>query len=303
MNKIKLISSIALLSAVLTSCERELMTYEGKDSLYFDIRNEVAWLDPDTWSHEYYSTVSFGSTMDDEISKTFKVQASGMPSSVDREFRVVVVADSTELLEGDFTGLAESYCIKAGETSTTVDLTFKRGAHMKNDTLQLQLALVANEHFSLMFDEIGRAPEQYTPDANVKFDYNHNASIHNIFVYDVMSKPKQWAGLESTGMGSLGGFSAKKWLLIMKLTGTTIEDFADASTMPSVRMAAIGETLAIFLLEKARAKTPVLDEDGSMMYCNAVSNLGGSDKWAPFTKPEKYYGSAEGEGWRPFTEE
>ena len=124
MNKFKLISSIALFSAVLTSCERELMTYEGKDSLYFDIRNEVAWLDPDTWSHEYFSTVSFGSTMDDEIKKSFKIQAAGMPSSVDRKFSVIVVKDSTELQEGDFTGLAESYCIKAGETSTTVDLTF-----------------------------------------------------------------------------------------------------------------------------------------------------------------------------------
>lgn len=293
MNKFRLISSIALLSAVLTGCERELMTYEGKDSLYFDIRNEVAWLDPDTWSHEHYSTVSFGSTMDDEISKSFTVQASGMPSSVDREFRVVVVNDSTELQEGDFTGLASSYCIKAGETSTTVDLTFHRGAHMKNDTLQLQLALVENEHFSLMFNEIGRAPEQYEPTGNAKFDYNHNASVHNIFVFDVMSKPKQWAGLESTGMGSLGGFSAKKWLLIMELTGTTIEDFADASTMPSIRMTAIGETLAIFLLEKAKLKTPVLDEDGNMMFCNAVSTLGGTAQWGPFTNPNDYYGGSD----------
>ena len=294
MNKFKLISSIALLAAVLTSCERELMTYEGKDSLYFDIRNEVAWLDPDTWSHEYFSTVSFGSTSSDEIQKSFKIQAAGMPSSVDRKFSVIVVKDSTELQEGDFTGLAESYCIKAGETSTTVDLTFHRGAHMKNDTLQLQLALVANEHFSLMFDEIGKAPEQYSPTEDAAFDYNHNASIHNIFVFDVLSKPKQWAGMENTGTGSLGGFSAKKWVLIMELTGTTVEDFADASTMPTARMAAIGETLANYLLEKARAKTPVLDENGCMMYCNAVSTLGGNDKWPVFTKPEDYYGSSEG---------
>lgn len=301
MNKFKLISSFALLLALFASCEKELMTYEGKDSIYFDVRNEVAWLDPDTWSHEYYSKISFGSTSSDEITKSFKVQASGKPSSIDREFRVVVVKDSTELQEGDFTGLAESYCIKAGETFTTVDLTFHRGAHMKNDTLQLQLALVANEHFSLMFDEIGKAPEQYDPTVDVAFDYNHNASIHNIFVFDVMSKPKQWAGMEDTGRGSLGGFSAKKWMLIMELTGTTVEDFADASTMPSARMTAIGETLAIFLLEKASMKTPVLDEDGNMMFCNAVSTLGGSAAWQPFTKPEKYYGSNE--GWQPFTNE
>ncbi len=298
MKKFKLISFIALFMAVLTSCERELMTYEGKDSLYFDIRNEVAWLDPDTWSHEYFSTVSFGSTMDDEISKSFTVQASGMPSSVDREFRVVVVNDSTELQEGDFTGLAESYCIKAGETSTTIELTFHRGAHMKNDTLQLQLALVANEHFSLMFDEIGRSPEQYAPTENAKFDYNHNASIHNIFVFDVMSRPTQWQGNDANGLGTLGAFSAKKWMLMMEVTGTTIEDYADASTMPNIRMTAIGETMSTFLLEKARANTPVLEEDGTMMFFMKVGPSYAADGWNPYTDPDVYYGGAH---WEPYS--
>lgn len=298
MKKFKLISLIALFMAVLTSCERELMTYEGKDCLYFDIRNEVAWLDPDTWSHEYFSTVSFGSTMDDEIKKSFKIQVAGMPSSVDRKFSVIVVKDSTELQEGDFTGLAESYCIKAGETSTTIDLTFHRGAHMKNDTLQLQLALVANEHFSLMFDEIGRSPEQYAPTENSKFDYNHNASIHNIFVYDVMSRPKQWQGNDANGLGTLGAFSAKKWLLMMEVTGTTIEDYADASTMPTIRMTAIGETMSAFLLEKARANTPVLEEDGTMMFFMKVGPSYAADGWNPYTNPNDYYGGAH---WEPYS--
>lgn len=298
MKKIKLISSLTFLLALLVSCERELMTYEGKDCLYFDIRNEVAWLDPDTWSHEYFSTVSFGSTMDDEISMSFKVQASGMPSSIDRNFSVVVVKDSTELQEGDFTGLAESYCIKAGETSTTIDLTFHRGAHMKNDTLQLQLALVANEHFSLMFNEIGRSPEQYEPTVNAKFDYNHDASIHNIFVFDVMARPKQWQGNDANGLGTLGAFSAKKWLLIMEVTGTTIEDFASAATMPAIRMTAIGETMSNFLLEKARANTPVLEEDGTMMFFMKVGPSYAADGWNPYTKPDEYYGGAH---WEPYS--
>ena len=289
MNKYKIILAVICSMALMTSCEEELMTYEGKDNLYFDIRNEVAWLDPDTWSHEHFSTVSFGSTMDDEIPLSLKIQASGMPSSIDREFEIIVVQDSTELQDGDFSGLASKYVIKKGETSTIVDLTFHRKEHMKNDTLQLQLALVANKHFDLMHTQYGKAPEQYAPTGNSKFDYNHDATVHNIFVYDVMSRPTQWAGLESTGLGALGGFSAKKWILIMELTGTTIEDFSSALTMPTIRMTAIGETLAAYLIEKARAKDPVLDEDGTMMFCNAVRTLGGSDAWNPFTKPEDYY--------------
>lgn len=299
MNKIKLISSFTFLLALVTSCEKELMTYEGKDCLYFDIRNEVAWLDPDTWSHEYFSTVSFGSTLDNDIPLSLKIQASGMPSAIDRNFSIVVVKDSTELQEGDFSGLASSYCIKAGETSTTVDLTFHRQASMKNDTLQLQLALVENEHFSLKYNEIGRAPEQYAPTENAKFDYNHNASIHNIFVYDVMSRPKQWQGNDANGLGTFGAFSAKKWQLIMKVTGTTIDDFADASTMPTIRMTAIGETMSSFLLEKARANTPVLEEDGTMMFFMKVGTGYAADGWQPYTDPDVYYGGAH---WEPYTE-
>ena len=40
-------------------------------------------------------------------------------------------------------------------------------------------------------------------------------------------------------------------------------------------------------------KTPVLDEDGNMMFCNAVSTLGGSAQWNPFTNPNDYYGGSD----------
>lgn len=290
MNKLKLICAISCLVALITACEKELMTYEGKDSLYFDIRNEVAWLDPDTWSHEHFSAVSFGSTMQNDLELNLKVQASGMPSNIDREFEVIVVKDSTELQDGDFDGLESFYVIKAGETSTTINLTFHRKEYMTNDTLQLQLALVENKYFSLMYSDFGKAPEQYDYTKNPKFDYNHNASIHNIFVYDVMSKPNQWlGGANNSGLGVLGNFSAKKWKLMMELSGTVIDDWSSALTMPNSRMQGIGEILAVYLLEKARAKDPVLDEDGTMMYCSAISSLGGSDAWSPFTKPEDYY--------------
>lgn len=289
MNRKQFIYAILCLMVITTSCEKELMTYEGKDSIYFDIRKEISWLDPATWSHEHYSLVSFGSTLDDEIPLSLKIQASGMPSTIDREFSIIVVKDSTEIQDGDFAGLNPSYVIKAGETSTTVNLTFYRKEHMKGDTLRLQLGLVENEYFSLMYTDYGKTPEQYEPTSNPKFDFNHDASVHNIFVSDVMSRPNQWAGNDATGIGSLGAFSEKKWRLIMELTGTTIDDFSSASTMPAIRMKAIGETLARYLLEKALAKEPVLEADGTMMYCNAVATLGGNNAWKPFMTPEEYY--------------
>ena len=282
MSKIKTLSAIICLTALTSSCEKELMTYEGKDNLYFDIRNEVAWIDPTLWSHEHFSTVSFGSTLDDEITLNLKIQASGMPSSIDRPFSIAVVKDSTDLHDGDFEGLASSYIIKAGETSTNVELTFHRKEHMKNDTLKLQLGLIENEYFSLMHKNFGKAPEQYASTSAPWFDYNHDATIHNIFVYDVMSRPARWQGNDANGLGTLGAFSAKKWLLMMELTGTTIDDFAQEATMPNQRMTAIAQTLSKYLLEKASAREPILEEDGTMMYCTGVN-------WSPFTKPEDFY--------------
>lgn len=286
-NILTLCAGLCLLA--LTSCEKELMTYEGKDCIYFDIRRGAEWIDPDLWAHEYYSTVSFGSTMDNDIPLSLKVQASGMPADFDREFSLTIVADSTELQAGDYDGLNTSYVIKAGETSTNVDLTFHRKEHMSGDTLQLQLQLIENEHFNLMYTDFGKAPEQYAPSANPAFDYNRDASIHNIFVSDVMSRPKQWLGNDVTGLGVFGAFSAKKWKLIMELSGTTIDDFSNATTMPNARMTAIGETLATYLIEKAIAREPILEDDGTMMFCMAVTNLGGNNAWTPFTTPEEYY--------------
>ena len=160
---------------------------------------------------------------------------------------------------------------------------------MKNDTLQLQLALVANEHFELMYKDFGTPPQQYEPSANAAFGYNRDAGVHNIFVFDVMTKPTQWQGNEENGLGTLGKFSATKWKLMMKLSGTTISDYESATTMPTARMQAIGQTCLLFVIEKANARTPVLDEDGSMMF---FYKSGITNPWQPFTTPEEYYGDS-----------
>ena len=174
---------VSLFSMLFISCEKEPMTYEGKDTIYFDIRRGAEWIDPDLWAHHYYSTVSFGATMDDVIELELPVQVSGMPSDIDRTFTVVEVKDSTNVQSGDYEGLESVYTIKAGEIRTNVKIRFNRKEHMKDDTLKLQLAIQENEYFSLMYKDFGKAPEQYAPDANSAFDYNRDASVHNIFIF------------------------------------------------------------------------------------------------------------------------
>lgn len=289
-----LYTTALLLSVFLTGCQLEPMTYQGRDTLYFDVRKGAEWIDSALWSHEYYSTVSFGTTMEDVIELDLPVCVSGMPSAIDRSFPIIEVKDSTTVHSGDYEGLEATYTIKAGETKTIVHLVFHRTAHLKDDTLRLQLALQENEHFALMYKDFGKAPKQYEPEANPLFDFNHDASIHNIFVFDVMTKPARWVGDDVTGMGRFGKFSPTKWEFMMKITNTTIEDYASTETMPTARQAAIAQTCASFVMEKALARTPVLDEDGTMMYFYVDET---TCPWRPFTNPTDYYG---GDNWTAY---
>ena len=284
---INLLSLVILFSSMLLiSCEKEAMTYEGKDTIYFDIRRGAEWTDKKLWAHEHYSTVSFGNTTSDIIELDLPVCVSGKPSDIDRSFSIVVVDDSTTVQQDDYTGIESIYTIKAGETKTNVHLSFSRKSHMKNDTLQLQLALVENEHFSLMYKDFGPAPEQYEPTANSAFDYNHDATVHNIFVYDVIVRPARWIGNDENGLGLWGRFSVKKWQLIMELTDTTVEDYNSTETMPDNRRTSIATFCGKYVAEKAKAGTPILDEDGTMMYFMAAAYV----NWQPFTNPSDYYG-------------
>ncbi len=275
---------------LLVSCEKELMDYEGEDCLYFDVRRGSSWITPSKWAHYDFSEISFGSLIPDEVEMSFKVMASGMPKNYDRAFTVTVNPDSTTAIAGsDYDNFQEEGVIKAGESSTTLTIKVHRTERMNGDTLLLQLQLHENEHFKLKYDGFGDASRYYEQTLNPMFSYNKNAGVHNLFIYDVLARPATWSGNDATGLGLFGKFSAKKFRLMMELTGTTFEEYASSETMPRVRQQAIGQLMAKYLLEKAAAHDPVLDEDGTMMYFMALSTLDPAAAWAPFTTPEEYY--------------
>lgn len=287
--KHNILSSIALAAlALLSSCEKELMDYEGKDCLYFDVRRGASWIAPSRWAHQFYSVMDFGNMTDNDSVLSLKVMATGQLKDFDRSFQVTINPDSTTATSGtDFTGLESQYVIKAGETSTEIKLNVHRTAAMDGDTLRLQLVIQPNEYFDTKFSVYEDYPGTYDADANAAFAGNKNAAVHNLFFYDVLSQPSGWMGTDS-GYGLFGKFSAKKYKYIMNLTNTSIEDYQSAN-MPTARATAISQQVAKELLKQAEAGTPVLDEDGTMMYVMYVTNLGGAKAWAPFTKPEDYY--------------
>ena len=93
----------------------------------------------------------------------------------------------------------------------------------------------------------------------------------------------------SSDLGGLfGKFSDVKYKYMMEISGTTIFDYT-REKMPSARATAIGQQVAEELVRRARAKDPVIDKDGTMMWVMAVqSGKYGKDAWTPFTKPEDY---------------
>ena len=275
---------------MLSGCSQDLMEYEGKECIYFNAVHPNKNLDENMWPHEHFSFVSFGNLTVDETDLNVDIKATGAVKDFDRSFQVVVVQDSTTAVKDrDYTGLLDTYTIKAGQTSTQVQLKVKRTPEMDGDTLRLQLKLIPNQHFDVAFHNY-EDDGFYEPEKHEKFGYNTDASVHNYFFYDVLSRPDTWqGGVNNNGQGTLGNFSAKKYRLLMEISGTTVKDWESKETMPSIRVKAIAEIASEYLLEQARKKEPVLDEDGTMMYLMHIGNISPSEAWAPFTKPEDYY--------------
>ena len=115
MKKIYSILMLAMALFSLTGCEKELMDYEGKDCLYFDVRRGASWIDPDLWAHWNYSEVTFGNILSNDTTIAVKISATGTAKDFDRAFQVIVTKDSTDLQEGvEYEPLKPEYTIKAG---------------------------------------------------------------------------------------------------------------------------------------------------------------------------------------------
>lgn len=288
--KNKILTMLTLVTAIvaLSSCEKELMTFQGEDCLYFDVRRGAKWIEPRKWARWNYSEVTFGNILSNDTTLSLKISATGDVKDYDRPFTVIVRKDSTDLEENtEYEPLEQQYAIKAGERNTIVNVTFHRTARMEGDTLKLQLEILPNKYFSLNFNKYGDYPDTYDADNPVReFNHNTNARFHNLFVDDVLVQPTGWFGTETGGL--FGKFSAKKYKYIMEVTGTNIFDFTNEK-MPIGRATAISQQVARELIKRAQAKDPVLDEDGTMMWVSYVTTLGGKEAWYAYTKPETYY--------------
>lgn len=98
----KLLTYICMLAfaASFTSCEKEIMDYEGVDGLYFDVRWGQEFRTPDQWAHQYYTPVEFGAMTANTYTAQVRVAASGTIKDYDRPFSITIGKDSTDAVAG-----------------------------------------------------------------------------------------------------------------------------------------------------------------------------------------------------------
>ena len=206
----KYIYLLGIMSILFTSCEQEIMTYEGEEAIYFDVRYGAAWGDPENqWAHQSYTAVEFGRLNGDSYTAQLRVKATGTIKDYDRPFQVTVLQDSTTAIAGtDYEILSSDLVIKAGETHAYIDVLINRTERMSEENVFLMLQLKENEHFTLRFSDYGDSAGHWTPET--AYSTNTDASVHKLVINDLLVKPDGWIGTDA-GLGLFGKYSAKKY--------------------------------------------------------------------------------------------
>lgn len=311
MKKIKYMLSLLLLLPFICSCEQEIMDYEGVDGLYFDAQwdnNPNINTDTTKWIRQHYTLVNFAKEGGFELEGVAKIAISGNVKDYDRPiaFKVVAETDSATAIEGVEYELVEQPYIPAGKNHTYLKFKFMRTERMTDQTVELKIQLLPNEHFQLPFVEVGYINGRYPNDAeNIYSEYDH-ANVHSFFINNMLVKPAGWH------MVQFGNYySKKKYELLLKMAyenfGWVNADFEDRNKMQSGRAEAIARVTRIYLKEqydkgneaykvglaeldsrkadlteeeyneelaaltKSCKEYWVLDEDGSMMYVAGVT--------------------------------
>ncbi len=251
---------IGILFFLCTACERDLMSYEGKEAIYFAVQSGNSWGSENDWPYMPYTSAEFGRITEDTLMVRIKVMITGPQKDYPRPFQVVVNPDSTTAREGvDFRVLASEYILEANSSSAYVPVLLYRQPEMKTDTVVLGLKLVANDYFSLTFNEFNKM-EKYQ-NGDVVYE-QFDATMHKILITDVMAQPSQWANFE------FGQFTSKKLILMCEEFGYTYEDFQNPAKITYLQQYIIAQQFSKILNEAYNNNDPILDEDGTLMWVN-----------------------------------
>lgn len=274
MNKMKRLLFFFLsiyLSFLFTSCEKEMMNYEGREGVYFSVRhNDNAIFLESLWPYQPYSNVDFVRIAADEVEFGVKVMITGPVKDYDRVFRVAVNSDSTTAIAGQhYEPVKEEWIIPAYATSTLVKVRLKRTEDLELNPVELGLRLLPTADFELSFPEFDAIPEYTSGVVVPEFD----ASLHTLRINDIMMQPAVWSGSLQAGnreSGLMGVFSRKKMEFLMEYLDLKYEDFANAESMPMARQMLVASDATAVLVRLFNENKPVLENDGRLMWLGTV---------------------------------
>lgn len=252
------------------SCEKEIMSYEGVEGVYFAVRHGESHRAESSWPYQPSSTVDFVRIGLDEIEYSVKVTITGPVKDYDRTFHVEINPDSTTAIAGEHYEVpALNWVISAGSVSTDVKIKLYRTDDLADMVRTIGLKLVASSDFELSFPEWDAIPSL---DGGATVE-QYDAGLHTLLLSDVMSEPAVWSGSIQAGgreSGLFGQFTRRKMEFMEEYLGVTYQDFGDAETMPMARMMLLASDGAAVLLRLFNEGTPVLEEDGRLMWMGSL---------------------------------
>lgn len=253
-------------------CERDLMDYEGENSIYFDVRYGVAHIDSSLWARHYASVLNLINEPHDTTFIKLRVATAGKVVNYDRPFSIEFLQDSSTAEVGVDFDFVSSGVIPAGEVEGFIPVQLYRDRDKLLDTNRIMMFRVMdNEHFTtrLTFDE--DLSGRYALDQQDKV-YNPDPRFHTIEIKVELEKPAGWKGMDypddKRELGLFGGYTPQKYMLMMEVLEMTVDDFA---VVPSAKATAMGQKFAAYLKEQYNNGTPAREKDGRLMWVNGVT--------------------------------
>lgn len=247
--------------------------YDGEEGVYFYVQWGAEWGDTTKWVNQSYTPVEFVNILGDTYEVKVRVMSTGRVKDYDRTFQMVVDKDSTTaVVNQNYEPFEEMQVIKAGQTYADVVIHLKRNENIMEVEKVLGLRLLPTNDFIIGIPEWGKLAGMWSSEGASEFD----ASVHKIIMSDFIVKPARWIGgiydqPGDTESGRWGVFTVKKYKLICDQFDLTYEDFQTEATMPGAKQAVIQEHMANYLQELYDKGTPVLEDDGRLMWFMGVS--------------------------------
>jgi hypothetical protein len=260
-----LIYTLAVAGMLLSagSCsEQEIELYDGEEGVYFynhphkSVRDELVTAS---------DLIEFGRLTEDTVELTLHVMITGRTKSYPRAVKVVIDADSTTAEVGlNYAPLADTYTVEAGATFVDIPLYLYDNENILQEEKRVDVRLLPTDDFI-----IGIPIWKASLADNNPVDLTR----HTVYLTGFLPRPATWSGATNATTGvetsSLGLFGMKKFNLICEVCGVTYDDFL--TFMPTNRITMIRVIMANYLTQMYEAHTPVLEDDGRLMWVSGVA--------------------------------